>query len=141
MKLKDKLNGIRTDLLMIEQAIHEVKSGVTGDAEMPIPAFVLQPVSNKGEILANLTLAFRHIEDARMRLGKSIQAYDGGVSVYGAGRDGACPKCGTAMTQLNREIKAHTESGVAFVVNTILLNCDKCGFRSTSTKTNIPELR
>ena len=35
-----------------------------------------------GEIIANLTLAYRHLEDASMRLGKAIQAIDGGVSVY-----------------------------------------------------------
>lgn len=33
-----------------------------------------------GEMIANLTLAFRHIEDASMRIGKAIQAYDGGKS-------------------------------------------------------------
>ena len=35
-----------------------------------------------GEMKANIMLAFRHLEDARMRLGKVIQAYDGGTSVY-----------------------------------------------------------
>ena len=35
-----------------------------------------------GEIGANVTLAYRHLEDASMRLGKAIQAIDGGVSVY-----------------------------------------------------------
>lgn len=30
----------------------------------------------------NLMLAYRHIEDARMRLGKVMQAHDGGTSVY-----------------------------------------------------------
>jgi hypothetical protein len=34
------------------------------------------------EMLANITLAHRHLEDARMRLGKFIQAFDGGTSVY-----------------------------------------------------------
>lgn len=34
------------------------------------------------EAIANLTLAYRHLEDAAMRLGKSMQALDGGVSVY-----------------------------------------------------------
>lgn len=34
------------------------------------------------EILANLQLAYRHLEDARMRLGKAVQAYDGGESCY-----------------------------------------------------------
>ena len=35
-----------------------------------------------GEMKANIMLAYRHIEDLRMRLGKAIQAYDGGKSVY-----------------------------------------------------------
>ena len=34
------------------------------------------------EMKANLMLAYRHLEDARMRLGKVLQAKDGGVSVY-----------------------------------------------------------
>jgi hypothetical protein len=34
------------------------------------------------EAIANATLAYRHLEDASMRLGKVIQALDGGVSVY-----------------------------------------------------------
>jgi hypothetical protein len=38
--------------------------------------------SNQGEMKANVMLAFRHLEDLRMRLGKAIQAYDGGTSVY-----------------------------------------------------------
>jgi len=36
----------------------------------------------KGEIGANVTLAYRHLEDARMRLGKAVQAIDGGESCY-----------------------------------------------------------
>lgn len=40
------------------------------------------PKSNHQEIAANITLAFRHLEDARMRMGKAIQAYNGGVSCY-----------------------------------------------------------
>lgn len=39
-------------------------------------------VGDKGEMIANLILTYRHLEDASMRLGKVIQAYDGGVSVY-----------------------------------------------------------
>ena len=34
------------------------------------------------EAIANVMLAYRHLEDASMRLGKCIQALDGGVSVY-----------------------------------------------------------
>ena len=40
------------------------------------------PGEDFGEMLANLTLAYRHLEDASSRLGKAIQASDGGVSVY-----------------------------------------------------------
>lgn len=35
-----------------------------------------------GEMVANVVLAFRHLEDCRMRLGKAVQAFDGGKSVY-----------------------------------------------------------
>ncbi len=35
-----------------------------------------------GEMKANLMLAVRHLEDARMRLGKVIQAKNGGASCY-----------------------------------------------------------
>ena len=38
--------------------------------------------ANKGEMIANLMLAFRSLEDARMRMGKAIQAHEGGESVY-----------------------------------------------------------
>lgn len=34
------------------------------------------------EALNNVMLAYRHLEDASMRLGKVLQALDGGVSVY-----------------------------------------------------------
>ncbi len=33
------------------------------------------------EMKANIMLTYRHLEDARMRLGKCVQAYDGGKSV------------------------------------------------------------
>lgn len=36
---------------------------------------------NRGEVMANITLAYRHLEDAKMRLGKVIQHLSGGVSV------------------------------------------------------------
>lgn len=34
-----------------------------------------------GEMKANIMLAYRHLEDARMRLGKVKQAMEGGVSI------------------------------------------------------------
>lgn len=38
------------------------------------------PTENRGEVMANLTIAFRAVEDARMRLGKVFQALNGGIS-------------------------------------------------------------
>lgn len=34
------------------------------------------------EVIANVVLSYRHLEDAGMRLGKAIQMRDGGISVY-----------------------------------------------------------
>jgi hypothetical protein len=34
------------------------------------------------EAIANVMLAYRHLEDASMRIGKAMQALDGGASVY-----------------------------------------------------------
>jgi hypothetical protein len=44
--------------------------------------FSNEPGTDRGEIIANITLAYRHAEDCAMRLGKAIQALDGGTSVY-----------------------------------------------------------
>jgi len=32
---------------------------------------------DKGEMMANITLVYRHLEDAKMRVGKVIQAHEG----------------------------------------------------------------
>lgn len=39
-----------------------------------------------GEMKANVMLAVRHIEDARMRMGKALQHAEDGVSVYDGGK-------------------------------------------------------
>ena len=39
-------------------------------------------VADRGEMQANIMLTYRHLEDARMRLGKVIQAQEGGVSIF-----------------------------------------------------------
>lgn len=41
-----------------------------------------EDASDKGECLANVTIAFRALEDAKMRLGKVVQHYHGGRSIY-----------------------------------------------------------
>jgi hypothetical protein len=52
--------------------------GVVGRAKSE----VFTGKSDVGEMIANTMLAYRHLEDASMRLGKVLQAHDGGVSVY-----------------------------------------------------------
>lgn len=39
-------------------------------------------VGQQGEIKANIMLAYRHLEDARMRVGKILQAAGDGVSIF-----------------------------------------------------------
>lgn len=73
-ELKNKVNKLRKD-------IRDVGSQVK--AMMSDTIFVNLPeVSDIGEMKANIMLSYRHLEDARLRLGKVIQAYDGGTSVY-----------------------------------------------------------
>lgn len=51
------------------------------DMKQNIPE-TLYASSDKGEMIANITLAYRHLEDAAMRMGKAIQAFEGGKNIY-----------------------------------------------------------
>lgn len=76
MTIKNHCNSLRTELRSLGNGIKSTKEHADG---------LIDPVRDnvdKSEVLANLTLAFRHVEDAIMRLGKTIQALDGGVSCY-----------------------------------------------------------
>lgn len=72
----ESFNNIRKNIKSIASNLLEIKNVYSGTDAPSIT------VENKGEVIANLMLAYRHLEDASMRLGKAIQAYDGGVSVY-----------------------------------------------------------
>jgi uncharacterized protein GlcG (DUF336 family) len=61
----DEANEQRAQLKATAAAVLALRSGMTNS-----------------EAIANVMLAYRHLEDASMRLGKVIQALDGGVSVY-----------------------------------------------------------
>ncbi len=50
--------------------------------EFEQPLYTLADGEGIPEVYLNVQLAFRHLEDCRMRLGKAIQAFDGGTSVY-----------------------------------------------------------
>lgn len=62
----------------IKELAHELKVDLRYEAEH-LPEGKVHDIA---EVHANITLAYRHLEDAAMRLGKAIQARDGGVSVY-----------------------------------------------------------
>ncbi|MBU2025408.1 MAG: hypothetical protein ABIC19_00715 [Patescibacteria group bacterium] len=68
----------------IRVSIKDVGGFVLRTKEQKIEAdkVVGQDVENTGEVIANLMLAYRHLEDASMRIGKVKQARNGGVSVY-----------------------------------------------------------
>ena len=59
-------------------------SGIKIKKMMNHPAFdeELPEGAEYGEMKANLVIAYRSTEDAIMRMGKAIQAFDGGVSCY-----------------------------------------------------------
>lgn len=59
---------LRAEILVIEKRVRALVPQAGG--------------GNPGEVKANLTLSFRHLEDARLRLGKAIQHSGDGVSCY-----------------------------------------------------------
>ncbi len=63
-------------------AFRESLKGLVGEA-VALKARVGAPLENANEAVANITIAYRHLEDAAMRFGKAIQAIDGGVSPLG----------------------------------------------------------
>lgn len=72
--LKPECDSIRADLLAIEKRVRALKgtvqttAGVTG--------------AQAAEVFGNIMLSVRHIEDARMRVGKVLQHARDGVSIY-----------------------------------------------------------
>lgn len=74
--LIDMLNDAR-------RSIKHVAATVDGLRKLCHPNERGKPLSPVGADTApNIVLAYRHLEDASMRLGKAIQAEDGGTSVY-----------------------------------------------------------
>ena len=61
--------------LVIEDIKGKTRSAIASAVE-------ISPDTITHEAKANITLAYRHLEDARMRLGKVIQAIEGGVSIW-----------------------------------------------------------
>ena len=72
ISLKDHLYNLRKECLELEGKLRDAKKFITTETVD----------GDKAEMLGQITLAFRHLEDARMRIGKTVQYHDGGKSVY-----------------------------------------------------------
>lgn len=73
--IKDLAYDLRADVLDVTKRVGELRTH---------PDVCDRDVNStqRDEMHANILLAYRHLEDARMRLGKVVQAYDGGESCY-----------------------------------------------------------
>lgn len=70
----DFCSEIRQDTLILADKVKILKSHHIFK-ELP-------EISDQSEMMANIMLTYRHLEDARMRIGKVVQAFDGGKSAY-----------------------------------------------------------
>jgi len=71
---KDACFGIRSDIELIKKKVWNMRKH-PGHGEISI-------LRDGYEARENIMLAYRYLEDARMRIGKVLQAYDGGQSMY-----------------------------------------------------------
>lgn len=76
--LDDECNSQRAAVKVVEKELRALKDKITADRRGNEDSFPGQTA----EILGQLTLAFRHLEDARMRIGKVIQYSGDGVSCF-----------------------------------------------------------
>ena len=76
--LTDECNSQRAACKVIEKELRALKDKIANDRRGQEDSFPGQT----SEILGQVTLAFRAIEDARMRIGKVIQYSGDGVSCF-----------------------------------------------------------
>lgn len=76
--LVGECNMVRGAIKDLEKTCRALKDKIVADSRGREDAFPGQA----SEMLGQITLAFRHLEDARMRVGKVIQYAGDGVSVY-----------------------------------------------------------
>ena len=74
MKFKEDCDLLRKHLKQIGNSVFSLKTHELFKEECPQD-------QDRGEMIANIMLSYRHIEDARMRIGKILQAKEGGVSI------------------------------------------------------------
>ena len=79
--IEDVLAGLRKEIEGTKKRVSELPANGFFRNETPQLDGANMPQGQHQNMLANITLAFRHLEDARMRIGKVMQAYQGGISI------------------------------------------------------------
>lgn len=72
--LKEMCDSLRKEIKQTADKVHSLLSHSDCEAENVYPG-------QRAEMKANIMLTYRHLEDARMRVGKILQAADDGVSI------------------------------------------------------------
>jgi hypothetical protein len=75
-RIKDVMDALRDSIKPLVTTAASYKNEVMQMTDVP-------EGMDKGETIANIMLAIRHLEDAAMRFGKAIQASNGGTSPLG----------------------------------------------------------
>jgi hypothetical protein len=81
-KIDEICNTLRAEIEGLKGIVFKMK---TNDFFLQKQQYPFQ----HSEMVANIMLAYSHLEDARMLIGKVLQAKDGVVSVYGNFTDSA----------------------------------------------------
>jgi hypothetical protein len=96
-------DGLRVALKTIAAQVMDVKDAIAKESNNATKD------QNVGEMLANITLAYRAIEDAAMRIGKVKQHNNGGVSPYDANVVGS--PAGTTSESKDATVEEPTGTG------------------------------
>lgn len=78
MTFDGSVSEIRTEIKEVGNKLNVLKKATAQISSSPLNF----GKADTGEIMANMTIAYRHLEDAAMRLGKVLQAWDGGSGIY-----------------------------------------------------------
>jgi hypothetical protein len=88
MTIELQCNLLRQDILNLGAKCAALHSHAFFQGEDRVLDGAHIPLMQHANMHANITLAFRCLEDARMRLGKVMQACQGGVSIFDKEGDG-----------------------------------------------------
>lgn len=78
--VKTALRSLRDQIQNIAEVLKAIRTQKDFVCDEPSSGILV--VRDPSEMHANVMLAYRHLEDARMRIGKIIQAKEGGKSIY-----------------------------------------------------------